>query len=634
MGRVSLCHVESLERRTLLAAVFASDITFGSGGLAATKTYAGTLAVLPDGTILGLGGQSESIDDDNEFFSSIVTLNPDGSLAGETGSDSLNSGNWIYGGSRYYLETFDNDATDGPMETDNIHAFGVDADKFGNFGREPVPTAVKYSDPYDTVGATFIKALPDGTLYLDVNHQFASDYSKQYHELTRLKPDGSVDKTFGDNGFVVFNPGDPAGDFSAYYTSKGLIRATNTGTQMRLTRYKSDGITIDTSFGSGGTVTLNNSQSGSFSEQADGRILYLTNEPGTNDLLKFRMSRLNADGSPDTSFGNGGSVDMQSPTDDVLRDSAVIELDPQQRIWVAAGTRLYRFNSNGALDAAPFDGSQYFDDLPFTVDSAGRLYAYKAYFGVQRFAAVDPIVLNGDRLSVTGTGDRDTVTIMQDAAGGIDATVAQISSAGVNDITVNPVTKHFNAGKVASIHVATGADWDTITNTSNIPSTIEAGDGDDSVYGGSAADRLDGGMGDDVLWGNDGNDRIAGDDGSDHLYGGGGNDKIYGGAQGDFIRGNAGRDVLYGNGGNDRIYGGASADRIYGQGGNDQLFGEGGDDRLYADYATGHSTLHGGAGDDTLISKNSLADQLFGDRGTDSAVADAEDVKTGVETAV
>jgi hypothetical protein len=54
----------------------------------------------------------------------MVTLNPDGSLASETESDSLNDGFWAYGGSRY-LETFDNDATDSPMETDNIRAFGA-----------------------------------------------------------------------------------------------------------------------------------------------------------------------------------------------------------------------------------------------------------------------------------------------------------------------------------------------------------------------------------------------------------------------------------------------------------------------------------------------------------------------------
>jgi hypothetical protein len=35
----------------------------------------------------------------------------------------------------------------------------------------------------------------------------------------------------------------------------------------------------------------------------------------------------------------------------------------------------------------------------------------QAYFGVQRFAAFDPIVLDGNHLNITGTGDRDSITI-------------------------------------------------------------------------------------------------------------------------------------------------------------------------------------------------------------------------------
>src|SRR4051812_40205771 len=100
MGRVPLCRVEPLERRTLLAAVFASDVTFGSGGLAETKTYPSPLVVLPDGTLLGLGSQIESIDDDNNSFPPQVSLNPDGTVISETADDNLNDGRWIYGGSR------------------------------------------------------------------------------------------------------------------------------------------------------------------------------------------------------------------------------------------------------------------------------------------------------------------------------------------------------------------------------------------------------------------------------------------------------------------------------------------------------------------------------------------------------
>jgi len=232
----------------------------------------------------------------------------------------------------------------------------------------------------------------------------------------------------------------------------------------------------------------------------------------------------------------------------------------------------------------------------------------------------DAAFTDGSLLSVHGAAGDDTITVALDGANLI--------------VTRNGQSQSFAAADIERIQIDGAAGDDSITNDTALPCTVEGGDGNDTVYGGSGDDRIDGGAGDDSLWGQGGNDRLAGDDGFDSLYGGGGNDRAYGGLQGDFIRGNAGRDHLYGNGGNDRIYGGASADSLYGQGGNDQLFGEGGNDHLYADYAAGRSTLHGNAGDDTLISANNLADQVFGDGGHDSATADASDLLTSIENAL
>ena len=39
-----------------------------------------------------------------------------------------------------------------------------------------------------------------------------------------------------------------------------------------------------------------------------------------------------------------------------------------------------------------------------------------------------------------------------------------------------------------------------------------------------------------------------------------------------------------------------------------------------------------GAGNDRLVTRDGLVDHLFGDRGNDSAVADPDDVLTGIET--
>jgi hypothetical protein len=108
--------------------------------------------------------------------------------------------------------------------------------------------------------------------------------------------------------------------------------------------------------------------------------------------------------------------------------------------------------------------------------------------------------------------------------------------------------------------------------TSNV--YVAAGDGDDSIFGNTAADRFDGGAGDDLIKGNDGNDTITGGDGDDTIYGQNGND---------FIRGNAGNDKLVGGFGADTMFGDRDNDRLYGEEGLDDLFGNSGSNFIQQD---------------------------------------------------
>ncbi len=103
---------------------------------------------------------------------------------------------------------------------------------------------------------------------------------------------------------------------------------------------------------------------------------------------------------------------------------------------------------------------------------------------------------------------------------------------------------------------------------------------------------------------------------------------INAGAGNDLIYGSADWDTLYGEAGNDTIYAGDSADMLYGGSGNDNLYGENGNDRL--DGGDGMDFLNGGAGDDYMLGgqMNDTYRTFFGDTLVDqSGASDAAVVK-------
>jgi Ca2+-binding RTX toxin-like protein len=95
--------------------------------------------------------------------------------------------------------------------------------------------------------------------------------------------------------------------------------------------------------------------------------------------------------------------------------------------------------------------------------------------------------------------------------------------------------------------------------------------------------------GGDVVTGSDLADRIDARAGEDRVNAGGGDDVVFGGADADRLRGGAGDDRLYGAAGNDLLRGGADDDRLGGLSGRDVLIGGAGADVFDFDRA-GHST--------------------------------------------
>jgi uncharacterized delta-60 repeat protein len=191
--------------------------------------------------------------------------------------------------------------------------------------------------------------------------------------LARYNTDGTLDGSFGAGGKVVTSfPGYPAtsGDYAwaAAVTLQpdGKIVVAGAGNQFLLARYNADG-SLDPSFGAGGKV---------FSESvpvmrkpsdvavtpdgkivAAGSVLY-TDAEGLHGI-GFAMSRYNADGTPDESFGPGGKRDSL-PFGDNPPDPAHAVILPGGGVYFASyyirnpdsNFVLARYNADGSPDAS------------------------------------------------------------------------------------------------------------------------------------------------------------------------------------------------------------------------------------------------------------------------------------------
>jgi len=152
-----------------------------------------------------------------------------------------------------------------------------------------------------------------------------------------------------------------------------------------------------------------------------------------------------------------------------------------------------------------------------------------------------------------------------------------------------------------SVDAGSGGDTITlpITNVGH-ECTVDAGPGDDTVYGSPLADVIHGGDNVDTIYGYGGNDVLNGDAHGDFIYGGDDDDEIDGGTHGDTIEGQGGADTIFGGRGGDTIDGGDEDDRIDGGPGLDTLLGKGGNDTICAGDSAVVNYLNGGNGEDVL----------------------------------
>jgi len=237
---------------------------------------------------------------------------------------------------------------------------------FGSAGM--VTTDINHST--DIANAVAVQA--DGKLVVVGQTYKQNDFSNEDFVVTRYNPDGTLDTTFGRGGKVRTDfPGLAAVPSSVVIQPDGKIVVAGGAFPLftfagnfEVVRYNPNG-SLDRSFGNGGIVTTTFPEGSYASDVAlapDGKIIaagtvFVDFIPGESSNTDFALARYNPDGSPDTTFGNGGQVS----TDFVgLEDDAFsVLIQPDGKI-VAVGSAnnpatyydfaAVRYLSNGTID--------------------------------------------------------------------------------------------------------------------------------------------------------------------------------------------------------------------------------------------------------------------------------------------
>lgn len=324
----------------------------------------------------------------------------------------------------------------------------------------------------------------------------------------------------------------------------------------------------------------------------------------SEDYLQHESLTQNTPGLATDQFGRLGVTWMQRET----FDNGATSSNTVHTAW---------FHENGEQVVRKAYQSEEFDELnvPASLDAKQPSLSSDAFGNfvltgtvdddiyAQRFSLPNPITIDSSGLLTVD----DTLTSQYD-----EIVLSAINVRGVDIVAFNEQPTSIRANQVTSIAIHGGSNSSRIDvsrvtpeNFTNLPASgtgvilVQAGDGDDTVFGSSFSDIL------------------QGEGGADRIFSNGGEDSIYGGAGADILTGSEGTQTLEGGDGDDILRGGEGDDTLRGDADDDQLFGDAGDDMIYggdgADRLDGglgfYETLYGDAGDDVFV----VSDALTGD---------------------
>ena len=216
---------------------------------------------------------------------------------------------------------------------------------------------------------------PDGKYVVVGTTYTNNDYSGEDFAIARYNTDGTLDTTFGVNGKVTTDfPNLAAVASSVVVQPDGKILVAGGAFPLfvfagrfALARYNPNG-SLDTSFGTGGIVTTSFPVGGSYAFalalQSDGKIIaagtdFVNFSSEDNSNTDFALERYNPDGTPDTTFGNGGQVttDFDGFNDDAFSvliqpDGKIIAVGSAKNPFSFYDFAAVRYLANGTIDTS------------------------------------------------------------------------------------------------------------------------------------------------------------------------------------------------------------------------------------------------------------------------------------------
>ncbi len=237
----------------------------------------------------------------------------------------------------------------GELDT-SFHSDGKVMTGFGDY-ETPWDVAIQPDGKIITIGRQY-----QTPTFGDTDYDFA---------IARYHADGSLDKSFDDNGKLVkgFGKDDHAYAVALQVDGK-IVVAGQTGRNFIVVRFNQDG-RLDKGFGDDGKVVAQWGSGEIYEEAndivitANGQILVsgVATIGGNNDFL---VARLNADGSFDSSFGSGGWIAADFDGRNDRADTLMI--DDEGRILLTGCSQqkfaVARFFQNGMPDKSFGDGGQ------------------------------------------------------------------------------------------------------------------------------------------------------------------------------------------------------------------------------------------------------------------------------------